>query len=127
MSNSTTSDPISQQHISLPEWLEHVEGFSKSKMTKEMVVGNISLGLVCEAGEAGDVLKKHLYHGDPLDLVKLKKELGDVAFYWTALAMILEIDILEVLELNIEKLRARHGGKFFNRELQRANKALEAK
>lgn len=37
MSNSTTSDSISQQRISLPEWLEHVEGFSKSKMTKEMV------------------------------------------------------------------------------------------
>ena len=39
------------------------------------------LGVVTEAGEIADVLKKHLIYGKTLDKVNLKEELGDVAWY----------------------------------------------
>ena len=39
------------------------------------------MGLNGEAGEAIDILKKHLFQGHPLDREHLATELGDVAWY----------------------------------------------
>jgi NTP pyrophosphatase (non-canonical NTP hydrolase) len=111
--------------MKIDEWQSHVAGFANSKLTSNELLSNFALGLVCEAGEAGDVLKKHLFHGDPLDRKKLIKELGDVAWYWTALCQLLAIEPVEVLQENIDKLRARHQGTEFNGETQRASKAKE--
>lgn len=107
------------------EWEDHVRGFANSKLSKSELIANFALGLVCEAGEAGDVVKKHLFHGDPLNREKVILELGDVMFYWTALAQQLDIDTDEVLQKNIEKLRNRHKGKAFDSEVQRKSKLLE--
>ncbi len=112
--------------IDLDEWTKHVAGFSMSDKSREQLLANFALGMVCEAGEAGDLLKKYLFHGDQLDEVKLKKELGDVAFYWTALSIVLGFDPIEILEMNREKLVLRHGGTTFNRNVQRQNKKLES-
>ena len=45
------------------------------------VLENALMGLCGESGEAIDLLKKHRFQGHPLDKEKLKKELGDVAWY----------------------------------------------
>ena len=111
--------------MELNEWMDHVSGFANSKLTSNELLSNFALGLVCEAGEAGDVLKKHLFHGDPLDRTKLIKELGDVAWYWTALCQLLAIEPAQVLQANIDKLRARHQGTQFDGDAQRASKAKE--
>jgi NTP pyrophosphatase (non-canonical NTP hydrolase) len=108
------------------EWSNHVAGFANSELTSNELLSNFALGLVCEAGEAGDVIKKHLFHGDPLDRKKLIKELGDVAWYWTALCQLLAIEPVDVLQANIDKLRARHQGTSFDGEAQRQSKAVES-
>lgn len=38
------------------------------------------MGLNGEAGEAIDILKKHLFQGHPLDRIHIAKELGDIAW-----------------------------------------------
>ena len=48
------------------------------------------MGLNGEAGEAIDVLKKHLFQGHDLDREHLAKELGDVAWY-LGLFVVIEI------------------------------------
>lgn len=68
---------------------------------------NWSLGMVCEAGEVGDLVKKHQFHGHKLNKDKVIEELGDVAFYLAALANTLEIDLEDVLQANTDKLRRR--------------------
>lgn len=45
------------------------------------VYTNIMLGLTGEVGELVELIKKHLFHGHPLDQDKVIKELGDVLFY----------------------------------------------
>ena len=53
-------------------------------------------------------LFKHLFHGHELDRDALIKELGDVAWYLAEAATALDIDLSEVFERNIEKLKKRY-------------------
>lgn len=66
------------------------------------------MGLNGEAGEAIDILKKHLYQGHELNREHLAKELGDVAWYLAVSADALGYTLEEILQMNIEKLRARY-------------------
>lgn len=47
----------------------------------ERLLLNGLMGLNGEAGEAIDILKKHLFQGHELDTAHMAKELGDVAWY----------------------------------------------
>ena len=67
-----------------------------------------ALGLTGEAGEAADLVKKHLYHGHPLDRVKLQKELGDVLWYLVLVADALGLTLSDVAEANLVKVGERY-------------------
>ena len=66
------------------------------------------MGLCGEAGEAIDILKKSMFQGHDLDSVHLAKELGDIAWYLAVSADALGYTFEEILQMNIEKLRARY-------------------
>ena len=78
------------------------------KLDKKDVLINGVMGLCGEAGEAIDIVKKHLAQGHELDKEKLIKELGDVAWYLAETAYALDIDLETVFKLNIEKLKRRY-------------------
>lgn len=61
-----------------------------------------------EAGEVAGVYKKHWGHGHELDLDKVKKELGDVAWYLARAADKFGLPLSEIFEANIEKLKKRY-------------------
>lgn len=66
------------------------------------------LGLNGEAGEAADIVKKHLFHSHPLNKEHLAKELGDVAWYLAVTAYSIGYDLETVFQMNVDKLRARY-------------------
>ena len=66
------------------------------------------MGLNGEAGEAIDIMKKHMFHEHNLDKNHLAKELGDVAWYLALCADALGFTLEEVLTMNVEKLRRRY-------------------
>jgi len=72
------------------------------------VLINGVMGLCGEAGEAIDIVKKHLAQGHPLDREHLIGELGDIAWYLAETATALGVTLDEVLARNLEKLRARY-------------------
>ena len=72
------------------------------------VLINGVMGLCGEAGEAIDIVKKHLAQGHELDREKLIKELGDVAWYLAETAYALDVPLEDVLKRNIDKLKARY-------------------
>lgn len=78
------------------------------ELTKKEILVNSVMGLNGEAGEAIDIVKKHLFHGHELNKEELIKELGDVAWYLAEAAYALDIDLETVLKLNIEKLKKRY-------------------
>ena len=74
---------------------------------KQVMISWFALGLSGEAGEVADLVKKGIYHQQGLDYGKLKKELGDVMWYISALADQLDMTLSEIMQANIEKLQAR--------------------
>ncbi len=77
------------------------------RLGKKDVLINGVMGLCGEAGEAIDIVKKHLAQGHELDREALIDELGDVAWYLAETAMALDVSLEEVLARNVEKLRRR--------------------
>ncbi|WJP97081.1 nucleoside triphosphate pyrophosphohydrolase family protein [Macrococcus bovicus] len=81
----------------------HNKGISQPE-----ALANYALGLTGEAGEVADQIKKHVFHGHELDQEELKKELGDVLWYIANLAAVNSIELSEVAEMNINKLKKRY-------------------
>jgi NTP pyrophosphatase (non-canonical NTP hydrolase) len=77
-------------------------------LDKKDVLINGVMGLCGEAGEAIDIVKKHLAQGHELDRERLIGELGDIAWYLAETATVLDVDLEEVLTRNIEKLKRRY-------------------
>jgi NTP pyrophosphatase (non-canonical NTP hydrolase) len=69
------------------------------------------LGLVGEAGEVAEKIKKMLRDSNKVSPEEIVLELGDVTFYVTSIANYFHSDLTEVLQANMDKLnsRARRG------------------
>lgn len=66
------------------------------------------MGLNGEAGEALDILKKHMFQEHWLDGEHIAKELGDVAWYLAISADALGYTLEDIFQMNIDKLRKRY-------------------
>ena len=77
-------------------------------LDKKDVLINGVMGLCGESGEAIDIVKKWLAQGHELNRDALAKELGDIAWYLAETATALDLNLEDVLEANIEKLRKRY-------------------
>ena len=78
------------------------------ELTPRDVLINGVMGLCGESGEVIDLVKKHLHQGHELDREKLVKELGDVCWYVAEIATALDVPLVDVMQRNIDKLRARY-------------------
>lgn len=66
------------------------------------------LGLAGECGEVADLVKKHLYQNHPLDCQHIAKELGDICWYIAETATAIGYDLEHIMQMNIDKLKARY-------------------
>ena len=82
--------------------------FLNPGLNRKDVLINGVMGLCGEAGEAIDIVKKHLHQGHPLDKEKLSGELGDIAWYLAETAWALDIPLERILRNNLEKLQNRY-------------------
>lgn len=75
-----------------------------------------AMGMCSETGEFMEIVKKCLWQGKPLTddtVFHLKRELGDIIFYWVNACRALNLDPNDVIQENINKLVSRYpGGKF---------------
>ena len=75
------------------------------------------IGLASEGGEFDEIVKKMLFQGKPVNeenIFHLKREIGDVIWYWMQACLALDMDPYEVIEENIDKLFSRYPGGEFN-------------
>lgn len=77
-------------------------------LDKKDVLINSVMGLCGEAGEAIDIVKKWLAQGHELDKERLARELGDVAWYLAEEAAALDMPLEQILQGNLDKLKARY-------------------
>ena len=75
-----------------------------------------ALGLGAESGEFTEVVKKIILQGKPYNednVFHMKRELGDICWYIAQACMALDTTFDEIIEMNVEKLKARYpGGEF---------------
>ena len=75
-----------------------------------------ALGLAAESGEFTEVVKKIILQGKPYNeenIFHMKRELGDVCWYIAQACMALDTTFDEIIEMNVDKLKARYpGGEF---------------
>ncbi len=69
-------------------------------------------GLLVEAGQFGEYVKKVVFHGHPFDRMKMEHLLGNVLAYLIDYCEEKKLRLLEVLDANIEKLKKRYNDKF---------------
>ena len=74
-------------------------------------------GLAAESGEFIEVPKKILFQGKALtdeNVFHMKRELGDIMWYWINACRALDLDPNAVIQENIEKLTKRYPDKKFD-------------
>jgi len=106
-----TTDTTSAPTITLKEYQDWTV---TTAMYPHAETGNVeelmylALGLVGEAGEVANKVKKLFRDGDNQDLrTELAKELGDVMWYMGRLSSVLDVDLTETLAKNVAKRESR--------------------
>ncbi len=111
-----TSEP-SLDLDALKKSFDDIEDYSSIKMPRLLTA---ALGLGSETGEFVEIVNKMVLQGKPAsedNIFHMKRELGDIMWYWTTACAALDLDPYEVINENQKKLEARYGEKF---EVQRS-------
>ena len=111
-----TSEP-SLDLDALKKSMDDIELESDIKMPRLLTA---ALGLGSETGEFVEIVKKMVLQGKPPsedNIFHMKRELGDIMWYWATACSSLGLDPYEVIHENQVKLEARYGEKF---EVQRS-------
>ena len=84
------------------------------------------LGLAAESGEFIEVPKKIIFQGKPLtdeNVFHMKRELGDIMWYWVNACRALNLDPNDVIDENVRKLESRYPGGSFDAHYSENRKA----
>ena len=76
-----------------------------------------ALGLAAETGEFCEIPKKMYFQGKPLtdeNVFHMKRELGDIMWYWINACRALDLDPNDVIAENVRKLESRYPGGSFD-------------
>jgi len=102
----------SKEHEAFVYRIQELEGqgFPSERMLTAAV------GLCAESGEFTEVVKKIVFQGkEPTEenLFHLKREMGDIMWYFMQACMALDVSPEEIIEMNVQKLKSRYpGGEF---------------
>ena len=125
---------ISKMNVDTEKYLEFVDGVTSDpskdvaqllrRISELETVGDAdvphlltaALGLTAEAGEITEIVKKIILQGKPYNednVFHMKRELGDICWYIAQACMALDTTFDEIIEMNVDKLKARYpGGEF---------------
>lgn len=98
-------DAFARVDVTPMDYSYWVEGKIVTKGEKRLIEN--TLGLVGEAGEVAEKIKKYLRDDNKILQKEIVKELGDVLFYTTALANFFYSNLPEVMQINMDKLNSR--------------------
>lgn len=76
-----------------------------------------AIGISAEGGEFAEIVKKCMFQGKPMNddtIFHMKRELGDIAWYWVSACRAIGMDPNDVIAENVRKLEARYPGGAFD-------------
>lgn len=107
----------SKQSKDAEEFVEHVRKLHNSTSVNIPLLLTSGIGLASEGGEFNEIVKKIFFQGKPLDednIFHMKRELGDIMWYWMNACNALGLDPNAVIAENVKKLEARYPGGSFD-------------
>ena len=106
-----TSDPS----LDLEALIERLQEIDSTSDIKSARLLTSAMGLGSETGEFVEIGKKMYLQGKPPsdeNIFHMKRELGDIMWYWATACAALDLDPYEVIAENQKKLEARYGDQF---------------
>ena len=107
----------SDQSKNAEAFVEHVRKLHNNSNVNIPLLLTSGIGLASEGGEFNEIVKKIFFQGKPLNeenIYHMKRELGDIAWYWVNACNALGLDPNDVLDENVNKLQARYPGGSFD-------------
>ena len=110
------SGVTSEASNSSTEMANRIEALENETGANVALLMTGAIGIASEGGEFAEIVKKCVFQGKPLDAdtqFHIKRELGDIMWYWTNSCRALGLDPNDVIQENVNKLKARYpGGEF---------------
>ena len=101
----------------LTSFIDHITQLDQDTNVNIPLLMTAAIGLGSEGGEFQEIVKKIFFQGKPLNeenIFHMKRELGDIAWYWANACNALGLDPNDVLAENVNKLQARYPGGSFD-------------
>lgn len=102
---------------STDSFVTRVQELSKEENLNISLLLTSAIGMAAEGGEFSEIPKKIVFQGKPFNeetRFHMKRELGDIMWYWINACRALGYDPNEVIAENVEKLKSRYPNGEFN-------------
>lgn len=104
--------------MNLKEFQKSVERTMNTTEDYRDEITDYALGLIGEAGEVSEHIKKFRFHEHHLNVEEIGEELGDVLWYLTAIAKRVGYSLNEIMQINADKLSKRYPSGFNKNDSQ---------
>lgn len=107
----------SQESNNFDHLLRRINELRNTTSVNISLLMTAGIGLASEGGEFNEIVKKVLFQGKPLteaEVFHMKRELGDIIWYWTNACRSLGLEPNDVIAENVKKLEARYPGGSFD-------------
>ena len=98
------------------QFIERIQEINTTTTINPALLLTAAMGLAAEGGEFVEIPKKIIFQGKPVNeenIFHMKRELGDIMWYWINACRALNLDPNDVIAENVKKLEARYpGGNF---------------
>ena len=96
--------------------VDKIKAINESTTINPALLLTAAMGLAAEGGEFVEIPKKIFFQGKPVNeenIFHMKRELGDIMWYWINACRALNLDPNDVIAENVNKLKSRYpGGEF---------------
>lgn len=96
---------------------EHIQDLESKANVNLSLLMTGAIGMSSEGGEFSEIVKKCVFQGKPLNddtIFHMKRELGDIMWYWVNSCRALGLDPNDVVQENVDKLKSRYPYGEFN-------------
>lgn len=99
------------------ELVDRIEDLNTNSSINPSLLLTAAMGLAAEGGEFVEIPKKIIFQGKPVNeenIFHMKRELGDIMWYWINACRALNLDPNDVIAENVRKLESRYPGGSFD-------------
>ena len=99
------------------ELVDRIEDLNTNSSINPALLLTAAMGLAAEGGEFVEIPKKIIFQGKPVNeenIFHMKRELGDIMWYWVNACRALNLDPNDVIAENVRKLESRYPGGSFD-------------